>query len=350
MRSFRTSVVLAAAVAALSWSSVSSAEDNTKSGKDTTQTQKSTKSTKSTKSSTKGSTSGSGSTSASGSTSGSGTGSSASGTGSTGGATDTSGTSGSTSGTGTSGSDLSGSGTTGTTGTTSGSMSGDTSGAGSTSGSMSGTGTSTGTSGTGTTGTGTTGTGTMGTGTMGTTPSTTQPGSIYGSEQYNYNQQPYSSTTQTSTTTTTAADYNENVGAERTGYSFRPNRPLLATGAGIFVASYGASAIVAAANDNSSDNKLFIPVAGPWMDLADRPCGLGDCGSTEDWNQALLIGSGVLQGVGVGLAIASLIIPEKRESTTASARERSLANTKPKLHVLPVSVRAGAGVGAVGTF
>lgn len=207
-----------------------------------------------------------------------------------------------------------------------------------------------GTSTTGTPGsmTDTTGTDTTGTGTTYGTTGTT--GSTYGTQPmtqpYDHNYQ-----TTTSTTTTTAAEYNEMAGAERAGYTFRPNRPLLATGAGIFIGSYGASAIVAAANDNSSDDNLFIPVAGPWIDLADRPCGLGDCGSTEDWNQALIIGSGVLQGVGVGLAVASLIIPEHRESNMAQTpRERSIAASKPKVQVLPVNMRGGGGLGAVGTF
>lgn len=203
-------------------------------------------------------------------------------------------------------------------------------------------------SGTSTTGTPGSMTDTTGTGTTYGTTGTT--GSTYGTQPmtqpYDHNYQ-----TTTSTTTTTAAEYNEMAGAERAGYTFRPNRPLLATGAGIFIGSYGASAIVAAANDNSSDDNLFIPVAGPWIDLADRPCGLGDCGSTEDWNQALIIGSGVLQGVGVGLAVASLIIPEHRESNMAQTpRERSIAASKPKVQVLPVNMRGGGGLGAVGTF
>lgn len=156
--------------------------------------------------------------------------------------------------------------------------------------------------------------------------------------------------TPTTTTTTTAAEYQEGVGAERGGYTYRPNRALLATGAGIFVATYAASAIVAASNDRDYDDKLFIPVVGPWLDLADRPCGLGDCGTAEDWNQALLIGSGVLQGGGIALALISLAVPEHRETTVASARERSLAAAKPKVKVTPINLRGGGGVGAVGTF
>lgn len=153
------------------------------------------------------------------------------------------------------------------------------------------------------------------------------------------------------TTTTTAAEYQEAVGAEKAGYKVRPNTAVLATGAAMLVLPYAAGAIVAASNDRDYDDKLWWPVAGPWIDLADRPCGLGDCGTAEDWNQALLIGSGVLQGAGVLLMITSAFVPETRKSeTVASAREKSLAAAKPKVNVTPINVRGGGGVGAVGTF
>lgn len=299
MRSFRTSVVLAAAVAALSWSSVSNAEDTTKSSKGTTSQ---------TKSESKKTTHSSSSTS------------------------DTSAPSSGTTGTGTSGTGTSG------TGTTSGTMSGDTSGTGTT---MSGTTDTT----TGTTSTTTTTTPPPSTGTMPGSTTTPPPGSIY--DQYGA---PAPSTT-TSTTTTTAAEYQEGVGAEKAGYEFRPNRPLLATGALMLVAPYTAGAIVAASNDRDYDDNLWWPVAGPWIDLAERPTGLFDGGSAEDWNQVLLIGSGVAQGVGVALMITSLIVPEKRSSPAmTSARERSLAASKPRVTVTPITVRGGSGLGAAGTF
>ncbi|MGC4069063.1 MAG: hypothetical protein QM784_31350 [Polyangiaceae bacterium] len=54
--------------------------------------------------------------------------------------------------------------------------------------------------------------------------------------------------------------------ATRTIY---PNRPLLVTGAVISGASYAGSAIVAATSDRGSDDKLYYPVAGPWLSLHD---------------------------------------------------------------------------------
>jgi hypothetical protein len=177
----------------------------------------------------------------------------------------------------------------------------------------------------------------------GTQPTTQSP--------YQVQPPPYSSTY--STTTTTASTYDESAGADRAGYSVRPNRPLLITGASIFAATYGATVITAAASSTDSDDDLYIPVAGPWINLADRDCGFGDCGNQEDWENALIIGSGIAQGAGVALALASLFIPEHKEAKTYATKSphvRSAENSKASVRVLPVSMRAGGGVGAMGQF
>jgi len=124
------------------------------------------------------------------------------------------------------------------------------------------------------------------------------------------------SAAQTSTTQTTSASYYM-APEDHAEYTIenkrRPNRPLLVTGTAIFLATYGATAIAQAANDGP-DKALYIPVAGPWLHLADRQ---GTEGKTA---QTLFIGaSGVLQGLGVGLAIVSLAIPERHAVATISA-------------------------------
>lgn len=154
---------------------------------------------------------------------------------------------------------------------------------------------------------------------------------------------------QTGTATTTAAPYapvptGGDVYAESTT-KFRPNRPLLVTGAGIFLVSYGASVVTAAVSPLDADENLYIPVVGPWLDLDERPDNL----ENEDLNKALIITSGVAQGAGVLVALSSLIIPETR-STTMRAETAKAAPFKPEFRVLPVSYRAGAGLAAVGTF
>ena len=53
-----------------------------------------------------------------------------------------------------------------------------------------------------------------------------------------------------------------------------PNRALLHSGVFMLGVPYVASIIVAAGSDHPGDSNLYLPVAGPWMDLGSR----GSCG------------------------------------------------------------------------
>lgn len=162
---------------------------------------------------------------------------------------------------------------------------------------------------------------------------------------------PVAAPPQVGTTQTTAAPYAVVSGDRTTERTVerRPNRTLLSTGAGIFVLSYGSSVVAGAVSDRDEDKRLFIPVVGPWMDLANRDCGPANpCGANEDVAKAMLVTSGVVQGAGLLLALSSLIIPESEsvsERTSAKAKV-----VKPEVKVAPVSFAAGAGLGAVGRF
>jgi len=128
----------------------------------------------------------------------------------------------------------------------------------------------------------------------------------------------------------------------------RPNSALLGRGLFAFFGSYLPSVIVAVVNDNSYDNHLYIPVVGPWLDLADRPgCGgAGETGCpTERGYRALLIIVGSFQGLGALASVASFVVPE-RQITLAPAK-----SGRPTVHVVPAQVgRAGYGLAAFGTF
>jgi hypothetical protein len=122
----------------------------------------------------------------------------------------------------------------------------------------------------------------------------------------------------------------------------RPNRPLLIGGVAVVAASYIPAVAVAATSEHAGDDRLYIPVAGPWLDLADRgdTCGNNSC-TTEGVYKGLLIGAGVAHVVGVGLIVSSLLVPEEHYQRTAS--------TKPM--VLPAQMgKSGAGVTVVGPF
>jgi hypothetical protein len=128
---------------------------------------------------------------------------------------------------------------------------------------------------------------------------------------------------------------------DRVREKIRPNRPLLYTGAGVIAASYIPPVIVAATSDRAADKKLFIPVAGPWLDLADRGgCAPNSC-ETEGIYKALLVTTGIAHIVGSGLIVSSFIVPEERVRTTAA--------TKPVL--LPVRMgKDGVGLSLSGVF
>lgn len=122
----------------------------------------------------------------------------------------------------------------------------------------------------------------------------------------------------------------------------RPNRPWLLTGGAILIGSYVPTAVITATQGRTvEDRNLFIPVVGPWLNLADRRC---DGCANETTNVGLAIGSGVLQGIGAGMAVMSFFIPEKIEAATIVAGP-------VKLMIAPTQVgRNGAGVGTVGVF
>jgi len=93
-----------------------------------------------------------------------------------------------------------------------------------------------------------------------------------------------------------------------------PNKPLLVTGLVVLGSSYGASAVGAAISDREAYDKLYYPVAGPWMALQDRDCNADPC-DNKTLDTALLIGSGVLQGLGALSTVMSLFIPETTTHT-----------------------------------
>ncbi len=121
------------------------------------------------------------------------------------------------------------------------------------------------------------------------------------------------------------------------------NRPLMVTGLIFLAGSYGTAAIIGATSDKTSDEKLFIPVAGPWLDMKDRNCDVNVC-TNEGAATAGLIVDGVFQGLGALAILTSFVIPEK---TT----HKWMLIGSEKLTIAPSQVgRSGYGLGAVGFF
>ena len=118
-----------------------------------------------------------------------------------------------------------------------------------------------------------------------------------------------------------------------------PNYELIAGGTLLFVSAYGFSAMTASASPVSADERLFIPVVGPWLDLAERPhCSnlkaLPAC-ETEGANKAMLVASGLTQSVGVLLVLGGFLFPKL---TIVDGRQSA------KVEVLPQAGPTVAGL------
>jgi hypothetical protein len=113
-----------------------------------------------------------------------------------------------------------------------------------------------------------------------------------------------------------------------------PNRPLLVTSTLMFTGAYVPAVLFAKYNDDTTDN-LYIPVAGPWMELVREPASNG--------NKALLVISGVFQDLGALGMVTSLFVPERRTS-------RWFLIGNKRLSAAPVANKYTYGVSARGCF
>jgi len=122
-----------------------------------------------------------------------------------------------------------------------------------------------------------------------------------------------------------------------------PNGDLIASGVFTFGIPYAASVVAATESTRSSDNYLYAPVAGPWLDLANRgECPPSSSCGNETAYKALLIADGVLQGVGVLQVISGLLFPVTHSVTTVESAVH--------VRIVPRVGREGYGLTAVGTF
>lgn len=122
---------------------------------------------------------------------------------------------------------------------------------------------------------------------------------------------------------------------------------LLMSGLVGFGASYGAAVIVAASSDHQGDNRLYVPVVGPWLDIADRgscPVKNSAC-DNETTNKVLLVADGVIQGASA-LAIVGGIL-----SVGSEHHSRTTTVSQTGVHFTPVSYGpASPGLAAFGSW
>jgi hypothetical protein len=149
-----------------------------------------------------------------------------------------------------------------------------------------------------------------------------------------------------STTQTTSGLVNPTAQREEQESGYAPNRYLLTSGLIVFGVPYLTSVVVASSSNHYGDSHLYVPLAGPWMDIADR----GSSGNTdtETTNKVMLGVDGVFQAVGALQIIGALLMPETKTVTTATVPATAFT---PEMHVTPAKMGyEGYGLAAFATF
>lgn len=124
-----------------------------------------------------------------------------------------------------------------------------------------------------------------------------------------------------------------------------PDPYFLRSGLLTLGAAYVPAVAVAMTSETQGDDHLYVPLAGPWLDLADREDCDGDCGG-ENVNKALLVTSGVFQSLGALQVVGSFIFHE----TTAVTVSDADGSPKLSFKVTPTGIARGSGVVATGKF
>ncbi len=130
-----------------------------------------------------------------------------------------------------------------------------------------------------------------------------------------------------------------------TTYSTGPSMEMVGSGIGTFTLSYLPAVVVGATSGLDVDRTLFVPLAGSWMDLTQRPkCGPVTSCNAEDTARVLLVTDGIFQAIGA-ITIVGGFLTTSHETRTVRA-----ADLRPTLRIAPASVGKGYGLMALGTF
>ncbi|MGO9839272.1 MAG: hypothetical protein ACLP1X_34250 [Polyangiaceae bacterium] len=125
-----------------------------------------------------------------------------------------------------------------------------------------------------------------------------------------------------------------------------PSMAMVGSGVGIFALSYLPAVVVGATSGLNADRALFVPIAGPWIDLTQRPgCAPGVSCNGEDTAKVFIVVDGVFQAIGA-LTIIGGFLSTAHETTTVRT-----ADLRPTLHLTPAQMgQGGYGMQAIGTF
>jgi hypothetical protein len=134
---------------------------------------------------------------------------------------------------------------------------------------------------------------------------------------------------------------------ETTSQATGPSLWMVGSGLTIFAFAYIPSVVVGATSGLAADRTLFVPIAGPWIDLTQRPgCSPASTCNAENSAKVMLVVDGVFQAIGV-LTVLGGFLNTAHDTTTV---QRS-ASLRPTVRVSPAQMgTAGYGMVALGTF
>ena len=131
-----------------------------------------------------------------------------------------------------------------------------------------------------------------------------------------------------------------------------PNSALLHSGIWMFGLSYIPAVVVAAESDRHGDKNLYIPVAGPWMDLASRSaCSANASCNHETANKVLIVIDGIFRDLGALDIVGAFVFPETRTVAVSSSERSDGYESHLSLRIVPTKVSANSyGLAVLGTF
>jgi hypothetical protein len=129
---------------------------------------------------------------------------------------------------------------------------------------------------------------------------------------------------------------------------WRPNRALLMTGLILGGVPYVGSVAVAATSGHPGDSNLWIPIVGPYIDVANRGgCPASGSCAGETGNKALLVTDGVIQTIGAIEILGSFIFSDTVRTTAVVTTSSGASVTFAPAKVGPGNAY---GLTAVGSF
>jgi hypothetical protein len=122
---------------------------------------------------------------------------------------------------------------------------------------------------------------------------------------------------------------------------------MVGSGLAIFGLSYTPVTVVGASSGLNADRSLFVPLAGPWIDLTQRPgCAPGTSCNGENTDKVLLVVDGIFQGIGALTIVGGFLTTAHKTKTVTRT-----ADSPPTLRLSPAQVGSrGYGMVALGTF